>query len=333
MEIPVSQLVKVLSILLIIPLGYFLKRYKIVDQKHSPLLRGLFIKVTLPATIFLAFASIQLKDEYVYLPLIGLAVVVCFAVISLFIANALKLRKPLRSVFLIIMPTLAPATVAYPFFMELFGEQGLVTISLINVGNILFLFSIDRFMVSKIAHHKASFGTYVSHFFHAPVIWATIGGLLASYYHFHSQFMHDFFQVLSNATVFIIMILLGISFEWHPDRFKQSMPIILTKTGLGLLLGFGFATLFGFTGLERLSLIIFAFVPASTITYIFVSEEKQHSIAHFEVELLAFALPLGAVLVGVLMTFQDIVHTDTIAYIGAGLLALGLYTLKQYGSK
>ena len=332
MEIFTPTLIKVLAILAIIPFGYFLKQKKVVHEKYAPLLRELFVNVALPATVFVAFSSIELKKEYIYFPLIGLGVVVGFALISFFIANVLKLKKTVRTVFLIIMPTLAPATVAYPFFMSLYGEQGLVSISLFNVGNILFLFSVEHFIISKLSNHGAKIGRFLKDFLKEPVIWATIAGLLMSYFKIRIQFMHDFFQVVSNATVFIIMMMLGISLHWKTSSLKYAIPMVLTKTGVGLLLGYWFTTLFGFTGLDRLSLIIFSLVPPSAVTYIFVAAESKLSAA-FEAELLAIALPIGAVLTGILITLQDAVLMQSVWYLGIGCTLAGLITLRFFGKK
>ncbi|MDO8643269.1 MAG: hypothetical protein Q7R76_06875 [Candidatus Woesearchaeota archaeon] len=334
MEIFTPTVVKVLAILAIMPLGYFLKKIKAVKQKQVPLLSDLFVKVGLPASVFLAFSAIELQEEYLLLPIVGFLIVVAFAAISYFIVRYIKLNRTMRTVFLVVMPTLAPATVAYPFLMQLFGEKGLVTISLFNIGNILFLFSIDKMIAARLSNHHVKLKNSLKQFFHEPVIWATIAGLGVSYFHLQTPLMHEFFKVLADASAFIIMMLLGISFEWKASHMKNILPLIMAKTGLGMMIGYGASVLFGFTGMQQLSLIIFALVPPSAVTYIFVAHENHSPLpAQFEAELLAFAMPIGAIVVGLLVSFQQLALSPILAYVGAGIFAAGLLLIAKYGKK
>lgn len=329
MELFTPTFIKVLAILAIMPLGYFLKRAKVVHKEHVPLLRDLFVKVVLPASIFAGFLGMSLTRAQAYFPLLGFGIVAALALVSFVIVRMIPLSRTVRKVFLVAMPTLAPATVAYPFLMELYGEQGLVTMTLFNIGNVLFLFSLDQMIVSRMANHGTKLRTCMRDFVREPVVWATAGGLVVSYFHVQSSFVHAFFTTLAGATSFVVMMMLGLSLEWKTDTLQKTLPLVLTKTGLGMVLGAVCAMLFNLQGLDRVSLIIFALVPPSTVTYAFMAHEKRLP-ASFDAALLAIAMPIGAVVVGLLMSFQEILLSTTVLYAGLATLAVGLFALYHF---
>ncbi|MFC1734280.1 AEC family transporter [candidate division KSB1 bacterium] len=320
-----DQLLKILPVLLILPLGYLLKRIHVLKKEDNTPLLKLFIKVTLPATLFLAFSQLEITSRILLLAGLGLVVVILLFLLGYVITLIVKPASNIRKIFLIVLPALAPATVAYPFFMELYGEVGLSTIALINIGNILFLFTADKFIAMRLSNQKKHSGFFMQ-FIESPIIWSMVLGLLFSYFNIYHDVMTSFFEILAAATIFIIMIALGLGFEWNNRIMKEIVPIIITKTCLGLLIGYGIAVVLGLTGLERIAILIYAFVPASAVTYVFVSEEKLDKT--LEADLLSFSLPLGAILTGVFLMFSDaILLTPVALYIGAIGTVVGVVSM------
>ena len=79
-------------------------------------------------------------------------------------------------------------------------------------------------------------------------------------------------------------------------------------------------------GLEQIALIIYAFVPPSAITYIWVTEAKLEKT--FEADLLSIALPIGVFLTGVLLIFTEVLTSLTIVYISLPFFIIGMILMK-----
>ena len=320
-----DQLFKVLPIVLIIPLAYCLKKMKLFDKDFSVPLNKIFIDLSLPASVFLAFASITLTLDLLKLPLYGFLVVFLLMLIGFVVVFIVRPKKNIYTVFLVMLPAMATAVVAYPFFIELYGQQGLAVIALINVGNVFFLFTFDRYLSYKLANKKPSSKQYFFSFIETPSIWAIVLGLLFSYFAIRHMLFDKFFEIIANATVFITMFSIGLSFEYDGKIIKQALPLVLIKTGAGLLAGYAIVTLFNLEGLSRLAIMVYSIVPASAVVFAFVTEDKLDKV--FCADLLSIALPLGALLVAGIMIFPNIMQTVYVLPVGAALFIMGLLSM------
>lgn len=324
-----DPLFKIIPVLLLIPLGYFLKRFKVVRKTLPPDLNSLFINVALPASLFLVFAQTTLSWNVLYLPIAGFSVNILMMVAGFILVKFLKLEKKIKNIFLLTLPVFATGTIAFPFFIAVFGAvKGLSIIALIEIGNIVFWNTIDRYMSYKLGKNNINPLVFLGKLLKTPILWAVVLGLLWGHFNLTSELATGFIQTLAGSTVFLIMLSLGISLKLDHSAFKKTFPVILTKTSLGLLIGYGVALVFGLQDFGMLSLLVYASVPASAVTFAFAAQ--QHLGTHFEAQLLSVAFPIGAMLVPILIIFQAVVTSFTIVLITVPLLALGLLLMRRW---
>jgi len=65
-----------IPVLLIIPLGFFLKKLGLFKKEDTNLLNKIIIYLLLPAIIFNAFSQLELKKELLLLPLSGFIIII-----------------------------------------------------------------------------------------------------------------------------------------------------------------------------------------------------------------------------------------------------------------
>jgi hypothetical protein len=93
--------VKIIPVILIFILGFFLKRMKIFDKKAGDTFLKFVFFVSLPALVFLSVSRLEISKELIYLPFIAAAVLFLSYFISLLISAKMNLGRKLRGTFLI----------------------------------------------------------------------------------------------------------------------------------------------------------------------------------------------------------------------------------------
>ena len=126
--------------LIIIAIGYIMRRLKIVNKSDGETMAKIAVNVTLPFLIVLTTSQIVLERSLIALPLISLG---C-SIISLIIGKYLfpKHSAPDRDRGLSIM-TLVGYNIglfAYPIIEGIYGKRGLQTMAMIDTGNSFAIF-------------------------------------------------------------------------------------------------------------------------------------------------------------------------------------------------
>ena len=118
---------KLLPILLIIPIGYFLKRIKLFKTEDTEILNKIIINLLLPAIVFSAFSKLTITKELLILPFSSLLIILSLFAISIIVTKLLKFDKRLSGSITILFSSMEGGLIAYPLFFVLFQEQGLVS--------------------------------------------------------------------------------------------------------------------------------------------------------------------------------------------------------------
>jgi len=290
-----------IPVLLLIPLGYFLKRLGLFKKEDTGLLTKLIINLLLPAVIFHAFLQLELKKELWLLPLSGLIIIFLLFLISLVIGKILKWDKKLAAAFSIIFASMEGGLIGYPLFLILFKEEGLAAIALWDIANTLVVFTFLYFWAGKYGKESGNLKASVKKMITCPIPLAMILGIILNALNFSSLFIENFIAYLGNATPAIIMLTLGIALEPTFKAMKLPIITILLKTIIGLALAILIINLFNFTGLWRLVTLVAATLPAPAVIYIFAAKQKLNP--DFVANYLSLALPIGVIIASLILTF------------------------------
>ncbi|MGI5896457.1 MAG: AEC family transporter [Oscillospiraceae bacterium] len=128
-------LLKAGSFVLVILLGYALKRFHFFGEGDYKVMTKIAINITLPAAVITSFASFQRDDSLFILVLLGLGL--NFVMILFGFLASLGKNKRLRSFFMMCCPGYNIGSFTLPFVQNFFGAFGVVATCMFDVGNSL----------------------------------------------------------------------------------------------------------------------------------------------------------------------------------------------------
>ena len=292
-------ILKLLPVLLIIPLGYFLKRIELFKTEDTEVLNKIIINLLLPAIIFSAFSKLTITKELLILPFSSLIIILSLFVISIILAKQLKFEKKLSGSFTILFASMEGGLIAYPLFLILFKEQGLAAIVLWDISNAFIVFTLLYFWACKCGNDDINILQSIKNMITSPIPIAIGLGLLFNYLNINIELLNNFLIPLGNATPAIIMLTLGIAIEPKIKNLKLPVITIVLKTVIGGLLGLAIIEVFDFQGLYKLVTIAGATLPAPPLMYVFASEQNLEK--EYVANYLSIALPIGIIVASIIL--------------------------------
>ncbi len=295
------MLEKTLPLLLIFLLGIFLKRIRVIQKEDARVISKLLVSAVVPASVVSAFSNATIQPKLLLLPLAGVVVVVLLLGISFLLVPLLGLRDATRASFLISMPTLEIGTIGYAVMSAAFGSPGLILLALFDLGNGIFFFTIVGLLAAILGRSTERFqlSSAIGHLTKNPILWAYGVGLLLNVFHIHLAVLSNLLTVLSQGLLMLVMFLIALEFE--PSWSILSLPAlsIYLKTAIGITLGCVVSLLFGFTGVERIAVVLGSSMPVSLLTVVYAKEYDLD--AQYLASVLSLALP-AAIIVAPLLT-------------------------------
>ncbi|MCK4312520.1 MAG: AEC family transporter [Candidatus Cloacimonetes bacterium] len=289
---------KIIPIILIFFLGYFLKRIRLFKKETGDLLLKLVFYVTLPALIFLSISNVELIFEFIYLPFIAVAVIFIVYFIALFIGKRFKLPPATLGTFLIGSMIMNTGFVL-PFIIAAFGREGLALYTFFDLGNALLVLTFVYYIAVKYGGSKSS-KVQFRKFLLLPPIWGLFLGIIFNLGKIElPQIAGNFLQHLGTPTIPLIMLSLGIYFSPKMKNIGKIITVLFIRMGFGLLLGFFFVSILNLQGLLRTIVIICSAAPVGYNTLVFSSMENLDK--EFAASLVSISLLIGIFYIPILI--------------------------------
>ena len=201
--------------ILIIALGYFLKRIGLLDKSAGDTLAKIVVNLTLPAMLLSASNGLVMDAAMIVYIVLG---IMCNA-IMLFVAYALtKKNSPvIRGAAAMSCAGIDVGDFVLPFVVKFFPGAGIMMLNSFNIGNTVMNNGIDFVVASKLAAGKSSFGikdmakklftsvtfdTYI-----LIIIMSCLGWSLP-------QRVLQVVDIIGNANIFIVMLMIGLKLEF-----------------------------------------------------------------------------------------------------------------------
>ena len=286
-------ILKLLPLILIIPIGYSLKKIGLFKTEDTEVLNKIIINLLLPAIVFGAFSKLVITREVLILPLSSLIIILSLFVVGLMISKLFKFDKKLAGSFTILFSSMEGGLIAYPLFFLLFEEQGLATFALWDISNAIVVFTLLYFWACKSGNEDVNFLQSIRMMFTCPIPIAIALGLMFNFLNISSELLNNLLIPIGNAAPAIIMLTLGIAMEPKLKNLKLPIITILSKTIIGGLLGLLVVEVFAFQGLYKLATIVGSTLPAPPLIYVFASEQNLEK--EYVANYLSIALPIGIV--------------------------------------
>ena len=343
------NLQKTLLFLFFILLGLLLKT-KLKDKKELGGVKIIILNLALPATIFIALLSIDIKISLLFLPLLALALNIFLFLAFPVFAKPLGLKPGTanyRTAHLL-LPSLAPGLSCFPFILEYLGESYLAKAAMADLGNKLFVL-LGLYLVAMRWHYKiqqinsvsnkskikklgiAMFTEPVNLFIGVALVLLFLGLNLQSLPYIFSESLTKLSLIMTP----LVLLFIGLSVSVKRNQFVQIISLLLVRAGIVTLFAWAVCLLASVNVAEdRLLLVAFglsacSFWPFAHIASV-ASQEKESSKLrktfnqNYAINILAISFPLSVVLIlGILSAKTYFASSYNLFFLGLLLLGSG----------
>lgn len=292
---------KILPLIIIFLIGLFLKKRGILKKEDSQTFGKLLIYLIVPVIIIDSLSSLTFESKLLYLTVAGFLTVFILTVLGFLFAYILKLKGKTRGSFIITFPTFEGGTIGYAFMLSVFGELGLSRIILFDIANGFFLYTVVYFLSCYLGDGKTNVKSAFLKIIKTPLIWAIFIGLFLNIIGFQNIIIQNTFDIIGGSVLVFVMLMFALEFEPSLSSIKLPFLGMILKTTAGLFIGVFLSDLFGFSGIERIAVIVGASLPTSFLTLIYSQENNLDN--EYIANLFSISIPFALVFLAVLVGF------------------------------
>lgn len=268
--------ITILSIILMIAIGYVLKRIDFLSDDDVPTLNNIVIYILLPCMIFSALysADLSLLPKLGTLPFIILASSFITGIISYLILKRLKLPDiQLWSVLVTVMIA-NTAFMGYPINLGIYGHEGFLRAIFCDIATLITFLLLSFVLVLKFG---GSVRTAVKKIVFFPSLWAIVLGIILNLLNIPiGPVLDNTISYLGDGAIPLIMLSLGISIDLAGIKRSKAMIIFtsIMKLAFFPLMAFLIVSFLGFSGLDFKVSIIEAAMPSGMMSLILAISYK-----------------------------------------------------------
>lgn len=268
--------ITIISIVLMIGLGYFLKRIDFLSEKDIDPLNKIVMYILMPCMIFSALysADMSLLPTLGILPFVILTASIGSGVISYIVLKRLHYDdKKIWSVLVTVMIA-NTAFMGYPVNLGVYGHPGFLRAIFCDLATTCMFLLLSFVLVLK-------FGGTVKRAFREillfPPLWAVVLGISFNLLNIPiGPVLDKTVNYLADGAIPLIMISLGLSIELGGLARSKAMVIFtsIVKLGVFPLIALIVVSLLGLTGLQHDVGIIEAAMPSGMLSLLLVITYK-----------------------------------------------------------
>lgn len=344
------HLEKTIAFILLIFLGVLLKK-KLDGSGEINGIKKIILNVALPATIFLALVSSELKSAYLYLPFLALLLNFLLFWIMPFLLPLIGIEKstPGNRTARLLMPSLAPGLSCFPFILEYLGEEHLAKAAMADLGNkffvLVFLYALAIKWHIKISKQRSgegisNIGKLVKVLFTEPVtILLLLGIFLVTFGKGIESFpvyIAESLQRLSLMMTPLILLYIGLAVKFDRRQFWQISNILISRAGVVFILAGLFVMVTGMSNnSDVMLLLVFSLSACSFWPFAHISlvdKEENHLDfklktfdVNFAIGIIAVSFPLSTSMnILILTANMDYTKPSLLMIIGGLMISFSL---------
>lgn len=268
--------ITILSIVLMIVLGVFLRRIDFLGLKDVESLNNIVIYILMPCMVFSALysADLSLLSTLGILPFIILASSFITGAISYLILK--KFNIPEKKLWSIVVAVMIANTafMGYPINLGIFGQEGLLRAIFCDIATLI-IFLILSFVLSlKFGGSTKSAIKKIALF---PSLWAVILGIMLNFLNIPiGPVLENTVNYLGDGSIPLIMLSLGVSIDLSGLTRSRNMIIFTSAMKLILypIIAFIFASIVGLVDLQFKISIIEAAMPSGLLSLVLAISYK-----------------------------------------------------------
>ena len=261
-------IVTILSIVIMIGLGYFLKRIDFLSEKDIDPFNKIVMYILMPCMIFHAIYSADLSQlpKLGILPFIILASSFVTGIVSYFILKQLKLDDVTLWSVLVTVMIANTAFMGYPVTLGIYGADGFLRAIFCDMATLTTFLLLSFVLILKFGGTVKTAVRKIALF---PPLWAVILGLLFNLFSIPiAPVLDNTVNYLGQGAIPLIMIALGLSINFEALSRSRSMIVFtsIMKLALFPLVAFFIASWLGLVNLEHSVTIVEAAMPSGMMS-------------------------------------------------------------------
>lgn len=271
----VEVLTKALAFILIIVMGYLLKKKGFFHAGDFYLISKIVIRITLPAAIVSNFSRITMDNSLLLMVVIGLAANIVMVAVG-YLINAGK-SKEAKAFDMLNLSGYNIGNFTLPFVQSFLGPVGFATTSLFDAGNAVMCTGVTYTLASMVIGKgdKPSVKSILKSLFSSlPFDAYIIMTVLAILRIPLPSVVTSFAATVGGANAFLALLMIGIGFEIHMEKDKISTiaKLMTLRYGTAVLFALGAYFLLPFPLEVRQALAIVSFGPVSSVSPAFTGK-------------------------------------------------------------
>ena len=270
--IMLDSLAKAISFILVIGLGYFLKKIGKLHPNDFAILSRVVMLVTLPCALLTNLNGTPVDITCLYVFLLGMGCNVATIVVGWFMTRGR--RNGTRVFSMLNLSGFSIGLFAMPYVQQFLPPEGFLTVCVFDGGNAMLCTGLTFAALTKLypcGPGKMKIPFFRTVFSSLPIwcyiviIVLGITGLSLPHY------VINFTKIAGDANPFLCMLMIGVVLELHLDhsRFRRLLYHLAARYAVIIPLAFLFYFLLPFAPEIRLALSVILFAPVASINLVF----------------------------------------------------------------
>jgi predicted permease len=271
--------ITLLTSLIIILIGYFIKKLRIITEAEGKVLSKVILYVTFPALIFDTVSELPIKYSLVFLPFIP--IVFCLLLFGICYIMFRNQPEQIKGVLFMAATGFNIGLFAYPIIEAIWGKEGLQYMAMFDLGNAFVVLGLSYSLGSVFSPQRTGAGNAIDIKYmlkklvmSVPLISYTAALLFNVMGITFPVLVSDVISSVARANMALVLLLLGIYLKFRLDKSfsKQLYAILLIRFVLALLAGITLFYILPFDKLYRTIVLIALILPVG-LTVIPFSDE------------------------------------------------------------
>lgn len=271
-----SILLKAFSFVLIIIIGYVLKRIKLFGERDYKVVSRIVMNITLPCALITGFAKFQMDKSLFVIVLMGLCLNLLMSGIGLIMAARKDKDEKVFNMLNLAGYNIGCFTL--PFVQSFLGAEGVGVTSLFDTGNSIMCtggtYAIAC-MVKGDGEEKPSLSSFIKKIFSSVPFDTYLLMFIITLLNIKlPDFIFEITSTLSAGNAFLSMLMIGLVFECnlHKEQVIKAGTILVVRYGFAVLFALGVFYLLPFAIEVKRVLVILLFSPIPALAPIFTSK-------------------------------------------------------------
>ncbi|MBN1968968.1 MAG: AEC family transporter [Candidatus Delongbacteria bacterium] len=265
--IEVYEKIAYIPILFII--SFFLKKAKVFDKSSADLMLKIVFYLGLPAILIDSFSKIDLSLVDLKLTFFGFLIISANLIIS---TSYFYLKKRSITNIYVVGSAIMNNGFLIPFIKSYFGEEGLSRLFILDLANGILAFTIVYFIASK-ENHSYNGKNLIRFLKSPPLIFLLVAFIIGFGNIQIPKIIIPAINSLSELTIPLIILSLGLYFEFNIKMFVKGFNVLLFRVIPALIVAIFIVLFFDVSKLDKSIIIICAIAPVGFNTLTFASME------------------------------------------------------------